>query len=104
MDERFGAFDALTREQLQDELLRIQARTRVTAIFVTHSVEEATLLADRVIVMTAVPAASKPISPSPSSARATSPRCRCTRSSRNGFRPRIATPCRVRSGVYATPE
>src|SRR5438128_11828957 len=55
MDEPFGALDALTREQLQDELLQIWTRTRVTVIFVTHSVEEATLLSDRVIVMTAGP-------------------------------------------------
>ncbi len=57
MDEPFGALDALTRESLQQELLEIWARTHVTVIFVTHSVEEAVLLSDRVVMLTNGPAA-----------------------------------------------
>jgi NitT/TauT family transport system ATP-binding protein len=53
MDEPFGALDAQTRESLQTELLDIQARTRKTIVFVTHDLDEATLLADRIIVMRA---------------------------------------------------
>jgi NitT/TauT family transport system ATP-binding protein len=51
MDEPFGALDAQTRESLQGELLDIQARTRKTIVFVTHDLDEAVLLADRVFVM-----------------------------------------------------
>lgn len=51
MDEPFGALDALTREQLQDQLSAIQRELGITVVFVTHSIEEAVYLADRVVVM-----------------------------------------------------
>jgi nitrate/nitrite transport system ATP-binding protein len=57
MDEPFGALDALTRAKLQDELLKIVARTRSTVVMVTHDVDEAVLLSDRIVMMTNGPAA-----------------------------------------------
>src|SRR5213593_2408917 len=57
LDEPFGALDALTRATLQDELLRIVAQTGATVLMVTHDVDEAVLLSDRVVMMTNGPAA-----------------------------------------------
>ena len=57
MDEPFGALDALTRAKLQDELLDIVARTHSTVVMVTHDVDEAVLLSDRIVMLTNGPAA-----------------------------------------------
>jgi NitT/TauT family transport system ATP-binding protein len=56
MDEPFGALDALTRERLQKQLLELQKAERKTIIFVTHDVDEAVFLADRIVVFSARPA------------------------------------------------
>ena len=57
LDEPFGALDALTRAHLQDELLAIVANTGSTVLMVTHDVDEAVLLSDRIVMMTNGPAA-----------------------------------------------
>ena len=57
LDEPFGALDALTRAKLQDELLQIVAATHSTVVMVTHDVDEAVLLSDRIVMMTNGPAA-----------------------------------------------
>jgi nitrate/nitrite transport system ATP-binding protein len=57
LDEPFGALDALTRASLQDELMKIMAKTGATAVMVTHDVDEAVLLSDRIVMMTNGPGA-----------------------------------------------
>ena len=57
LDEPFGALDAITREELQEELLTIWQDHRTTVLMITHDIDEAILLADRVVMMTNGPAA-----------------------------------------------
>ena len=57
LDEPFGALDALTRATLQDELMKIMAKSGATAVIVTHDVDEAVLLSDRIVMMTNGPSA-----------------------------------------------
>ncbi len=61
MDEPFGALDAQTRNMMQKELLRIWKETKKTILFITHSVDEAVYLADRIVVMTARPGTLKEV-------------------------------------------
>jgi len=63
MDEPFGALDALTRRNLQDEVLRIWTQFGKTILFVTHGIEESIYLADRVVVMTYRPGTVKTVVP-----------------------------------------
>ncbi len=55
MDEPFGALDAMTKASLQDEVLRVQQETSATIVFITHDLDEAIYLADRVLVLAGVP-------------------------------------------------
>jgi NitT/TauT family transport system ATP-binding protein len=65
MDEPFGALDAQTREQLQEDFLNIWEQSRATVIFVTHSIDEALLLADRIFVFSTGPGRVRTIVESP---------------------------------------
>ena len=65
MDEPFGALDAQTREQLQDDFLKIWSQTRATVIFVTHSIDEALVLSDRIFVFATAPGRIRTIVDSP---------------------------------------
>jgi NitT/TauT family transport system ATP-binding protein len=63
MDEPFGALDALTREQMRIDLERLWMDTQKTVVFITHSIDEAVLLADRVVVMSPRPGRIETIMP-----------------------------------------
>ena len=65
MDEPFGALDAQTREQLQEDFLKIWSRTGATVVFVTHSIDEALLLSDRIFVFDTAPGRIRTIVESP---------------------------------------
>jgi NitT/TauT family transport system ATP-binding protein len=65
MDEPFGALDAQTREQLQEDFLAIWSRTGATVIFVTHSIDEALILSDRIFVFHTAPGRIRTIVDSP---------------------------------------
>ena len=70
MDEPFAALDAMTRQVMQEELLRIHEASGKTTVFITHSIDEALILSDRIVVMSARPGRIKAILPNPPAASA----------------------------------
>ncbi len=82
LDEPFGALDALTRGTIQDELLRICAETHQTVFMITHDVDEAILLADRILLMSNGPQArvAEIVRNTHAARRASAPRCTTIRS------------------------
>ena len=76
MDEPFGALDAQTRAVMQDNLLELRERINATIVFVTHDIDEAILLSDRVLIMSADQAASSKIFRSACRDRAPAPSLR----------------------------
>ena len=69
MDEPFGALDAQTREQLQEDFLKIWESLRTTVLFVTHSIDESLVVSDRIVVFTARPGRIKELIESPLAAQ-----------------------------------
>jgi NitT/TauT family transport system ATP-binding protein len=65
MDEPFAALDAMTRQIMQEELLRIHETNGKTTVFITHSIDEALILADRIVIMSTRPGRIKAILPNP---------------------------------------
>jgi len=65
MDEPFAALDAMTRQVMQEELLRIHDANHKTTVFITHSIDEALILSDRIVVMSARPGRIKAVLPNP---------------------------------------
>ena len=89
MDEPFGALDALTREQMRLDLEALWLATRKTVLFITHSIDEAVLLADRVVVMSPRPGRIERVFDDPPAAPA---RARGAPQSRSSSTPRERSP------------
>jgi len=78
MDEPFASLDALTRRRMQEELLGIWEATRKTLLFVTHSIDEAVLLGDRILVLSPGPGRVRRILDNPAVGRRETPEGQAT--------------------------